>query len=57
MENNAKVQEILRRRGLDVSEVGNFADQEIAPASERFNKLINIYYVMKNTIDMEYPYW
>jgi 4-hydroxyphenylacetate decarboxylase large subunit len=57
MENNAKVQEILKRRGLDVTEVGNFTDEEIAPASERFNKLINIYYIMKNTIDMEYPYW
>lgn len=57
MENEARVQEILKRRGLDVSEMGNFVDEEVKAPSPRFTNLINIYYSMKNTIDMEYPYW
>ena len=57
MENEARVQEILKRRGLDVTAVGNFVDEEIQAPSPRFTNLINIYYSMKNTIDMEYPYW
>ena len=57
MSNEAKIQEILKRRGLDVSEETGFADEVIPEPSPRFTKLINIYYAMKNTIDMEYPYW
>lgn len=57
MTNEAKIQEILKRRGLDVSEESGFADEVIPEPSPRFTKLINIYYAMKNTIDMEYPYW
>ena len=57
MSNEAKIQEILKRRGLDVSDVTDFADEVVPEPSPRFTKLINIYYMMKNTIDMEYPYW
>ena len=57
MSNEAKIQEILKRRGLDVSDVTDFADEVVPDPSPRFTKLINIYYMMKNTIDMEYPYW
>ena len=57
MSNEAKIQEILKRRGLDVSDVTDFADEVVPDPSPRFQKLINIYYMMKNTIDMEYPYW
>ena len=57
MSNEAKIQEILKRRGLDVSAVTDFADEVVPDPSPRFTKLINIYYQMKNSIDMEYPYW
>ena len=57
MSNEAKIQEILKRRGLDVSDLTDFADEVVPDPSPRFQKLINIYYMMKNTIDMEYPYW
>lgn len=57
MENEARVQEILKRRGLDVAAMGDFVDQEVKDPSPRFTNLINIYYAMKVSIDMEYPYW
>ena len=55
MSNEAKIQEILKRRGLDVSDVTDFADEVVPEPSPRFTKLINIYSMMKNTIEMEYP--
>lgn len=57
MDNEARVQEILKRRGLDVTPVDNFTEADVPEPSERFTKLINIYYSMKNTVDMEIPYW
>ena len=57
MENEAKVQEILKRRGLDVTRIDTFTEAEVPEPTDRFKKLINIYYQMKNTIDMEIPYW
>ncbi|MCB7513623.1 4-hydroxyphenylacetate decarboxylase large subunit [bacterium 210917-SL.2.15] len=57
MGNEARVQEILKRRGLDVTPVDNFTEADVPEPSERFTKLINIYYSMKNTVDMEIPYW
>ncbi len=57
MDNEARVQEILKRRGLDVTPVDNFTEADVPEPTERFTKLINIYYAMKNTVDMEIPYW
>jgi len=57
MENESRVQEILKRRGLDVTPVDNFTETDVPEPTERFTKLINIYYLMKNTVDMEIPYW
>ena len=57
MDNEARAQEILKRRGLDVTPVENFTETDVPEPSERFTKLINIYYSMKNTVDMEIPYW
>ena len=57
MESKGKIQEILDRRGLDVTPIGDVGEAVIAEPSERFTKLNNIYFDMKCTIDMEYPYW
>ncbi len=35
----------------------NFTEADVPEPTERFTKLINIYYAMKNTVDMEIPYW
>ena len=56
MDNEARVQEILKRRGL-TTPVDNFTEADVPEPTERFTKLINIYYAMKNTVDMEIPYW
>ena len=37
--------------------VEDYTEEPIPDPSPRFTKLMDIYYVMKNTIDMEYPYW
>ena len=42
---------------MDVSVDAGYTEEEIPAPSPRFEKLINIYYQMKNTIDMEIPYW
>lgn len=57
MENESKIQEILKRRGLDVTPIDNFTEADVPEPTDRFKKLLSIYYVMKNTIDMEIPYW
>lgn len=57
MDNQSKIQEILEKRGLDVTEVDNFTEADVQEPTERFKKLIEIYYSMKNTVDMEIPYW
>ena len=53
----ARINEILERRGLDVTEVGNIDDPKVGEPSPRFTKLNELYFTVKNTIDMEYPYW
>ena len=57
MEKESRLQEILKKRGLNLDSSQGSADEEIKEPSPRFKKLIQIYYSMKNTIDMEYPYW
>lgn len=57
----AKINEILedrnRFRSLDVDAMEDYSEEPIPDPSPRFTKLMDIYYVLKNTIDMEYPYW
>ena len=62
MDKQTKIFEILEARNrqdksLDVSVDAGYTEEEIPAPSPRFEKLINIYYQMKNTIDMEIPYW
>lgn len=59
MEKQAKIQEILEKRdkSLDVDALANYVEEPIPEASPRFHYLMDIYYQMLNSIDMEYPYW
>ena len=61
MDKQEKINEILENRdkfrSLDVTVLEDYTEEPIPDPSPRFTKLMDIYYVMKNTIDMEYPYW
>lgn len=61
MDKQDKINEILENRdkfrSLDVTVLEDYTEEPIPDPSPRFTKLMDIYYVMKNTIDMEYPYW
>ena len=49
MSNETKIQEILKKRGLDVSAVSDFADEVVPDPSPRFTRLIDLYYQMKTS--------
>lgn len=55
--NESKVQEILKNRGIEIPEVDDMTEEDIPEPSERFKKLMDIYYTLKVTADMETPYW
>lgn len=53
--NDEKMQEILRERGISMSD--SVKDRVIPEAPEGVKKLMEIYYILKNSVDMEIPYW
>ena len=59
MEKQARINEILEKRNksLDVDILAGYQEEPIPEPSPRFTKLINLYYQMKNTLDLEYTYW
>lgn len=52
-----KLQDVLKSRGIDTTDVDNFKETDIPEAKESTKKLLDTYYILKNTADMEYPYW
>ena len=55
--NEEKMQEILKRRGIDMDTQGARTKAEIPAPPEGVTKLLDTYYVLKNSVDMEIPYW
>lgn len=53
----SRIYDILKARGIDAENADGLKEEDIPEASERFSKLMDIYYSMKVTADMEIPYW
>ena len=53
--NEEKMEEILKKRGISM--VDNTEDRKIPEPPEGVNKLLDTYYILKNSVDMEIPYW
>lgn len=51
-----KLNELLKKRGLDINTYDRTKEDIPAPP-EGCTKLLDIYYQLKNSVDMEYPYW
>jgi len=52
-----KLQDILKSRGIDTVDVDNLQEVDIPEAKESTKKLMEIYYNLKVSADMEAPYW
>ena len=52
-----KLQDVLKSRGIDMGSVENITELDIKEAKESSKKLMDIYYNLKVTADMEAPYW
>lgn len=55
--NEIKMQEVLKSRGIEVGEQSEIVQSDIPEAAEGCKKLLETYYTLKNTADMEVPYW
>ncbi len=55
--NDKKVQEILKQRGIDYITDIPVSKEDIPEAAFGCQKLLDTYYVLKNTLDMEVTYW
>lgn len=53
----SKIKEILKQRGIDASSVEDAREVIIPEPHENFKKLMEIYYTLKVSADMEIPYW
>lgn len=56
MANEQKMKELLEKHGLNVNTYDNTIEK-IPEKAEDCEKLLQIYYNLKNTVDMENPYW
>ncbi|HBD64234.1 MAG TPA: hypothetical protein DC038_07335, partial [Clostridiales bacterium] len=52
-----KLQEVLKSRGIDMSQVDEQLEADIPEAKESSKRLMETYYTLKVTADMEVPYW
>ena len=52
-----KLQEILKKRGIDTGNIDSRLEADIPEAKESTKRLMEIYYTLKVTADMEAPYW
>lgn len=55
--NESKLQDVLKSRGIDMADVDNLKEADIPEAKESTKRLMEIYYNLKVTADMEAPYW
>lgn len=55
--NEIKMQEVLKSRGIKMDEQDEIVQADIPEAAEGCKKLLETYYTLKNTADMEIPYW
>ena len=55
--NESKLQEILNARGITPEQMKEVQEQEIPAAAESFQRIMDIYYLLKVTADMESAYW
>ncbi|MGL5207338.1 MAG: 4-hydroxyphenylacetate decarboxylase large subunit [Acidaminococcaceae bacterium] len=53
--NEEKMQEVLKKRGISMPD--NTEDRAIPAPPEGVTKLLDTYYILKNSVDMEIPYW
>lgn len=52
-----KLQEILKATGITDEQLKEVQEQDIPAAAESFQRIMNIYYLLKVTADMESAYW
>lgn len=52
-----KLQEILKARGITDEQLKEVQEQDIPAAAESFQRIMDIYYLLKVTADMESAYW
>ncbi len=52
-----KLEDVLKSRGIDMKDVDNVSEADIPKAKESTQKLMDIYYTLKVTADMEAAYW
>lgn len=55
--NEMKLQEILKARGITDEQLKEVQEQDIPAAAESFQRIMDIYYLLKVTADMESAYW
>lgn len=55
--NELKLQEILKARGITDEQLKEVQEQDIPAAAESFQRIMDIYYLLKVTADMESAYW
>lgn len=53
----SKLQDVLKSRGINMPDVDNLLEADIPEVKESTKKLMEIYYTLKVTADMEGPYW
>lgn len=53
--NEEKMQKILKDRGITMSD--SVKDKAVPEAPAGVKKLMEVYYILKNSVDMEIPYW
>ncbi|WP_426350069.1 4-hydroxyphenylacetate decarboxylase large subunit [Alloiococcus sp. CFN-8] len=56
-QNEMKLQDILKERGIDMAEVDAVLETEVPEKKESSQKLLDVYYSLKVSADMEIPYW
>ena len=54
---NEKLDEIMKKRGISVVAQDDGTDRKVPPQAKGCEKLMETYYTLKNTADMEIPYW
>jgi hypothetical protein len=55
--NELKLQEILKARGITDEQLKEVQEQDIPAAAGSFQRIMDIYYLLKVTTDMESAYW
>ncbi|GEA33678.1 4-hydroxyphenylacetate decarboxylase large subunit [Clostridium diolis] len=55
--NETKLEEVLKMRGINMNDVVDTKEYKIPEAKDSTKRLMEIYYNLKVTADMEAPYW